>query len=321
MSFTLALLAVGAGLVGLALGGEWLVRGAVAVARLAGLTKAVIGLTVVAMGTSLPELVVSLIAALGGTADIALGNVVGSNIANIGLILGLSAVLMALPIHGSAVRLEWPFMFIASWVAMLLARDLELDRLEGGFFVVSLVLFLVFMVYEARSEVKRETAARRQEILPTSGPEGDQPKVRIALLSIAGGVVLLVAGGRLLVDGAVVIARVAGVTERVIGLTVVAVGTSMPELAASVVAAIRRHGDVAIANIIGSNIFNLLGILGITALVRPVPVSAEMVAIDFWWMLGISFLLLPFLWYRKDLSRLDGSVLLISYLIYLTRLL
>jgi len=321
VSLTLALLAVLAGLLLLAGGGELLVRGAVAIARLAGLTTALIGLTVVAMGTSIPELVVSLIAALGGTPDIAMGNVIGSNLANVGLILGLSALLVTLPIHGTAATLEWPFMFVASSVAVLLARDLTIDRLEGGFFVVALVLFLAFMTQQARTGVQAEERTEIAGVVEARWPpRGSGAAVAAAALVLVG-IAALVLGGRLLVDGAVSLARYAGVTERVIGLTVVAVGTSMPELAASLVAALRRHADVAIANIIGSNIFNILGILGTTALVQPVRVAPEMVTSDLWWMLGLSLLLYPFLRHRRRLDRLEGAVLLGAYIVYIALLL
>ncbi|TFH67082.1 MAG: calcium/sodium antiporter [Gemmatimonadales bacterium] len=315
LSFALA--AVGAGLVLLAAGGESLVRGATRLARLAGLSTTVIGLTVVALGTSLPELMVSLIAAARGTPDIAVANVIGSNIANIGLILGLTALLVSLPVHGSAVRLEWPFMFAASWIAMLLARDGMFDRLEGGFFVVSLALFTVFMVYESRVSVGTEESG---EIADSVGrrtlKESDRPWVRATSACVLGAGLLFL-GGRFLVDGAVELARYAGITERVIGLTLVAVGTSIPELATSLVAAYRGHTEVAVANVIGSNIYNILGILGVTALIHPIPVQTASVQGDLWWMLGVSFLLLPILWLRSNLSRIEGGVLLAVYAVYI----
>ncbi len=314
MGLYAAIAAVVGGLLLLTGGGEFLVRGAVALARQAGLTTAVIGLTVVAMGTSLPELVVSLIAAFRGTPDIAMGNVVGSNIANIGLILGLSALLVTLPVHGSAARIEWPFMFAASWVTMLLVRDGLLDRLEGGFLFVSLILFVTFMVREARTAVRQEET---DELVARRSLQARVKPVLRSVVAVVAGIGLLVVGGRLLVDGSVALARLAGVTERVIGLTVVAMGTSMPELATSLVAAYRRHADVAVANIIGSNIFNLLAILGVTALAHPIGVSEAIIRVDLWWMLAISFVLFPFLWYRSDLSRLEGLTFLTAYVVYI----
>jgi cation:H+ antiporter len=174
----------------------------------------------------------------------------------------------------------------------------------------------VYMVREARTHVV-STEAEELGLSVDAHSLRAGTRMTLTLAAVGGGIAVLVVGGRLLVDGAVVLARLAGVTERIIGLTVVAAGTSMPELAASVVAAYRKHSDVAIANIIGSNIMNLLGILGITALVHPIPVSADIVATDMWWMLGVSFLLFPLLWFRANLSRLEGVVLLAAYLAYL----
>lgn len=320
MDFPLAIAAVAAGLLLLTVGGESLVRGATRLARLAGLSTTLIGLTVVAMGTSLPELVVSLIAAARGTPDIAVGNVIGSNIANIGLILGLTALVFSLPVHGSAVRLEWPFMFAASWIAMLLARDGVFDRLEGGFFVVALGLFTIFMVYESRVGVGAEESGEIAGSLERRTLRAsDQPWVRATAACLLGAGLLFL-GGRFLVDGAVAIARYAGITERVIGLTLVAVGTSLPELATSVIAAYRGHTEVAVANVIGSNIYNILGILGVTALITPIPVQAAVIQVDLWWMLGVSFLLLPILWFRSNLSRIEGGILLLVYAIYISTL-
>jgi len=315
MSVVTALLLTVAGLVILGVGGEALVRGATAIARLAGLTTAVIGLTVVALGTSLPELMVSLLAALRGTPDIALGNVVGSNIANIGLILGLTSLLFVLPIHGSAAKLEWPFMFVASWVALLLARDGAYDRLEGGFFVVSLVLFLAFMIQESRTHLPPDEIGDLGRAVGKRSMPGRDLVRAIAAVVLGSGSLFL--GARFLVDGASALAAIAGIPDRIIGLTVVAVGTSLPELAASLVAARRKQADVAVANIIGSNIFNLLAIFGVTALVRPIPVSAPFARVDMWWMIGFAFLLMPMLRYRSDLSRTEGGILLGAYIGYL----
>ena len=318
------LVAVGLVVLGLALlgvGGDVLVRGATTLASLAGLTPAVIGLTVVAMGTSLPELVVSLVAAIAGQPDLAVGNVIGSNIFNIGAALGLTAIVLPLPVHGNAVRLEWPFMFVASCAFLLIARDLVVDRLEGGVFLVALALFTVYVVRLARREVAGEEREElREEVegltLPTRGRQ-----YAVAAAAVLGGVVLLVVGGRLLVDGAVTLARIAGLTERVIGLTVVAAGTSAPELATSLVAALRRRTDVAVANLIGSNIFNVLGILGVTALVTPLPVAPEMIASDVWWMLGISLLLYPMLRTGRSVGRAEGGLLFGIFVTYIALLL
>ena len=309
------------GLLLLAGGGELLVRGATAIARLAGVTPAVIGLTIVAVGTSVPELVVSLLAAAQGQPDIAVGNVVGSNIFNVVGVLGVTALVSALPVHGTAVRLEWPFMFVASCLVVLLARDGLIDRLEGGFMVTALVLFIAYMVWLGRREVAGSERAEFEEEVAWRTIRG-----RAATLGIAGGAVLLGllllgTGGRSLVTGAVELARLAGVSERVIGLTIVAIGTSMPEVAASVIAALRGRTDVAVANLIGSNIFNLLGILGSTALYRPIPVARAMLHGDMVWMVVTAFLLFPVLRTGMRVSRLEGVLLLGVYVAYLFTLL
>ncbi len=303
-------------------GGELLVRGAVTLSRRAGVTPAVVGLTVVALGTSLPELVVSLIAALDGRPDIAVGNVVGSNIMNVAFVLGLAALLFPLPVTGSLVKFEWPFMFLSSAVFVLLVRDGFLDRIEGGFFLIALVLFTGYMVMLSRTEVaaqERESIA--SEVSHRGGVIARARGLLPSVLAVAGGIGLLLGGGKALVEGAVALAQLAGMTERVIGLTVVAIGTSMPEVVTSVVAAYRRHTDVAVANVIGSNIFNLLGILGITSVTIPVTISPSIVASDIWWMLGTSFLLLPLMHIRRNLNRVEGGLLLGAYGVYLVTLL
>lgn len=309
------------GLLLLAGGGEALVRGATAIARLAGVTPAVIGLTVVAMGTSLPELVVSVMAALDAQPDIAIGNVVGSNIFNLVGVLGITALITAIPVTGSAVRLEWPIMFLSSAALLLLARDGSIDRLEGSFLLAGLIVFTAYMVWVGRREVAGAEAEAFAEQATRRSVRSPVAQLSIAIGAVAAGLVLLVLGGRTLVLGAVEIARLAGLSERVIGLTVVAIGTSMPEVAASVVAALRGRTDVAIANLLGSNIFNILGILGITALIQPVPVSPETRATDMIWMLVTAAAVFPVLRSGMRVSRIEGGLLLFLYLAYLATLL
>ena len=322
--------AVGLVLLGLALlaaGGEALVRAATTLAQLAGVSPAVIGLTVVAIGTSLPELVVSLVAATGGEPDLAVANVVGSNIFNIAATLGLTALIIPLPVHGSAVRLEWPVMFAASFLCLLLARDGRIDSLEGGFFLVSLLLFIAYTVHVARTDVGKVEARQIAEHVESRDIDvGEQPRRNLRKLLVTFGVLALgvgalVAGGRLLVEGAIALARIAGLTERVIGLTIVAGGTGAPELATSLIAAYRKRTDVAVANMIGSNIFNVLGILGVTSLITPIPVAAALVQSDMWWMIGTALLMLPVLRSHARISRGEGAVLLAVYLTYLVALL
>ncbi len=321
MSLPLALGLIIAGIGLLGGGGELLVRGAASLARLARVTPAVIGLTIVAMGTSLPELVVSVIAGLRGQPDVAMGNVVGSNLFNVGVIVGIAALLLPLVVHGTAVRHEWPFMFVASCVALLLARDGLVDRLEGGFFVVSLALFTVFVVRLARTQVQDEEVAELEQEVAALTLQGRLRGVAVDLGLIAIGMGLLVVGARLLVEGAVTAAEYAGLSARVIGLTVVAAGTSLPELATSAVAARRGRADIALANVIGSNIFNILGILGIAALVRPLTVAPALIRSDLWWMLGFSFVLYPMMRRGMRISRGEGALLLAGYGVYIALLL
>jgi cation:H+ antiporter len=300
-------------------GGEALVRGATSLARAWGLPPAVIGLTVVAMGTSLPELAVGLLAALRGQPDLAVGNVIGSNIFNVTAALGITALICTLPVRGSAVRLEWPVMFAASGAALLVLRDSFVDRVEAGVLLSALVLFTAYSVRIARREITGE-----EKLEFEAEVSGRLATARGNTLLAAGlvllGIVLLVVGGHSLVTGAVSMARQLGLSERVIGLTVVAIGTGTPELAASIVAAMRKQTDVAVANMIGSNIFNVLGILSITALVHPIRVSAAMAGPDLWWMLGTSLLLFPVLWRGMKVERWEGGLLVLVYAVYLALL-
>ena len=325
------LAATGLVLLGLALlaaGGEALVRAATTLAELAGVTPAVIGLTVIAIGTSLPELVVSLTAAVRGQPDLAVANVVGSNIFNVAATLGLTALIVPLTVHGSAVRLEWPVMFAASLLCLLVARDGQIDRVEGAFFLVALALFISYSVHVARSSVGAAESRQLADLvegrdIDVRRDDGQKSGARLllSLLFLILGIAALVAGGRMLVDGAVVLARLAGMSERVIGLTIVAGGTGTPELATSLVAAVRKRADVAIANMIGSNIVNILGILGLAALIAPLPVSQPIVSSDMWWMVGTGLLLFPLLLSHSRLSRPEGALLLGGYAVYVVLLL
>lgn len=317
MSLPLASLYLIAGIVLLALGADVLIRGAVTIARVARISAAVIGLTVVSMGTSLPELTVSLAAALRGSADLALGNVVGSNLFNIGIVLGVSAMILPMRVHGSAVKLEWPFMFLASFQLLLLARDGHIDRLEGGFFVTGLALFTWYVVLIGREAVRGEEALDLAEEVRRRAPRADLRTVGGAAAFLAAGITMLVFGGDLLVRGAVELARAFGMTERVIALSVVSMGTGAPEAFTSVIAARRGQSEIALGNVIGSNIFNILGILGVTALVRPLAVSAPILSSDLWWMLGLSLALFPLMRSRAVITRLEGAVLVLVYGTYL----
>lgn len=305
------------GLVLLVAGGEALVRGASGVALLARVTPAVVGLTIVAAGTSMPEMVVSVQSAIEESPGLAIGNVVGSNLFNIGLILGLTALLVPLRILGNSVKLEWPVMMLASFQLLLLVRDGELDRLEGAFFVMGVIAFVSYAVWIARRNTSPEETQELDESLTTAsfGRTGGAA-VALNVLAILVGVGLLAGGSTALVHGAVGIASALGVSETIIGLTIVSAGTSAPELATSLVAARRGRDDVAVANVIGSNIFNILGIGGVTALIHPLPVPAEIVTRDVWWMLAVTAVLLPMMAPRLRVSRVSGAILLVAYLAY-----
>ena len=307
------------GVVLLALGGEALVRGATRLARVAGLTPAVIGLTVVAIGTSLPELVVSMAAGAKGQADLAVANVIGSNILNITGTLGLVALITPLPARTTLVRLEWPVLLLASGAALLVMRDGLIDRYEASFLLLALLVFTAYSVHIARRDATSAERAALAHQVSEHAP-GRERGVLYSLIVLVVGLALLIAGGDLLVNGAVSLARSYGLSERLIGLTVVAIGTGAPEIAATVIAAVRKETDLAMGNLIGSNIFNILGILGAAALWSPLRFNPALTAFDGWWMLGSVVLLLPVILIGARVTRVEGAVLLALYTAYLTYL-
>ncbi|SMY08983.1 calcium/sodium antiporter [Flavimaricola marinus] len=293
------------GLAGLFLGGEALVRGSVQIARRLGISPMVIGLTVVGFGTSTPELLVSLQAALNGVPDIAIGNIVGSNIANILLILGLTALIRPIRMGLGTLRRDIGVMIGAALLLLPLFGMGEISRPAGAVLVAALGGYLVWTL------VSPGTDNRDDEI---DGPAMGLPG---ALLWVIVGFVALLFGARFLVDGAVSVARTFGLSEAFIGLSIVAVGTSLPELATSLIAAMRRQSDIAIGNVIGSNIFNVLGILGTTALITPIPVAARFLGIDLPVMLGVSVLLAVLLLLWARIGRGMGVAMLIGYAGYI----
>lgn len=311
-----ALLLVAAGAAVLALAGERTVEFASGLAERARVSPAVVGLTVVAAGTSAPELFVSLAAALRGSPAIAIGNVVGSNTANVALILGGCAVVRAIPLTARVLKFEYPVMMLTSWLLVLLCRDGRLDRLESGSFVAAMVAFTAYAVWVARQEIAPHERREVAELVPR---KVERLRVRPAWLLAAGLLASLVGlglGARVMVEGAVRGATALGMSERVIGLTIVAVGTSLPELVATLAAAIKRENEMAVANIIGSNVFNVLMILGLTGLLRPLPVERALVAYDMWVMVAAGLMLFPLAWDRT-LSRRDGLLLVGGYAVYI----
>ncbi|MCK0130097.1 calcium/sodium antiporter [Flavobacteriaceae bacterium F08102] len=301
-----------AGLLLLVVGGEFLVRSSVGLSFKLKLSKIIIGMTVVSFATSAPELIVSLNAALEGHPDLALSNVIGSNIANIALVLGVTALIFPLAIDKDFYKMNWPMMMILSIVLYLfLWDDLMLSRIEGGILFLSLIIFVVVMIKMSRD--KNLVSDEVDESL------SETSNFKIIAWLIIGGFALW-GGSELLVNGAVDIAAKLGVSERVIGVTMVALGTSVPELAASVIAALRQEKAISLGNLIGSNIFNIASVLGLTAIITPIKVvDSRLLSSDIFWMLAISLVLLPLVFFPKKLvmTRVKGLVLLGGYIAFI----
>lgn len=297
------------GLVLLLLGGEGLVRGSVAVASRLGMSPLVIGVTLVGFGTSAPELVTSVNAALAGAPGIAVGNVVGSNVSNLLLILGVTALVHPVECPTNVLRRDGLVMAVATLLTIAALLAGTVGRGVGGLLVGALVTYLAGTLYVARRSGRVE--------LPEGAEVDADGRLSTQLLLAFGGIAGVVIGADLLVAGAISIAEQWGVPETVIGLTIVALGTSLPELAAGVAAAVRGHTDLAFGNVLGSNVFNLLGILGGTALVTPIPVDPAVMRVDVWVLLGATLLLLAFAWTRERIARLEGAICVLAYLGYM----
>ncbi len=295
------------GLVALVIGAEGMIRGAVDLALRMRISPLVVGLTVVSMGTSAPELVVALMAALKGNSVMAVGAVVGSNISNLSLVLGACIVVFPIAADRDARRIHWPVMMVVSLLFTLLLWDDRIARWEGLFFMSLLVVYVVWMIWSSRR---------------TSGGTGTGPVVvrtpvwrSILLLTV--GIVALAKGADWFVEGASGIARTLGVSDQLIGVTVVAIGTSLPELVTSLLAAFRKQADISIGNLLGSNVFNLLGIIGVSAMVLPIRVDHGDFLLDLAFMLLIALLLFPFMWLSRRMGAWHGAILLGVYAIYL----
>jgi cation:H+ antiporter len=292
-------------------GAELLVRGSASMALRLGLSPLLVGLTVVAYGTSTPELLVALKASITGNPDLAIGNVVGSNLFNIGVILGLCAVVSPVRTHLQVLKWDAPVLVAATILTPLTFRDGVVSRVEGG---LLLVLAATYTWWAVRVTQRDQAAAREAhvdvpEIKKSGGPFLD-------FLKIAGGIAVLIFGSRVLVDNAVVVAKSLGVSDVVIGLTIIAAGTSMPELATSLVAAIRGQSDIALGNVLGSSIFNLFFVLGGAAIIHPVR-TVGLQAFDLWGLIGMTVLMFPILWRDRRVSRIEGIILLGAYASYL----
>lgn len=294
-------------------GGELLIRGALGLARHWGISPMLAGLVIVGFGTSAPELVVSVKAALSDQPAIAVGNVVGSNIGNILLILGLCAVIFPLTVNKAQIQRDGSVMLAATLLFCLFSVGGALQPWQGG---VMLLLLSAYLVYSYRAD--RQAGTPSAELHRHEAEELSRIPSRFLLMAgfVVAGLAALIGGAQLLVNAAIKMAAAWGVPEAVVGLTVVAVGTSLPELTVSVMAAFRRHADVAVGNILGSNVFNLLGILGITSLIGELPLSAQMIHFDQWVMLAAAGLLLLFLYTGQRLSRWEGAIFLLAYVGY-----
>lgn len=300
------------GLLLLVLGGNWLLKAAVGLSLKLNIPKIVIGMTVVSFATSAPELIVSIKSALNGATGLAVGNVIGSNIANIGLVLGITVILSTIEVEKSFYKTDWPVMMIASVLLyFFIAFDNTIQQYEGVILFSMLVAFLIYLLRFQKTAVVDEM------------PEDDEelPLYKIVLFLVIGGLGLW-GGSELLIDGAITLAKKIGVSEAIIGVTVVSVGTSVPELAASIIAVMKKEKAISLGNLIGSNVFNILAVLGITSMITPVEVKSDALSLinnDIYWMLAISFIVLPLVFFPKKLrlNWKDGVVLLTSYVVFI----
>lgn len=303
------------GLVLLVVGGNFLVRSSVALSFRFHISKMVIGLTVVSFATSAPELLVSIQAALDGFSDISLGNVIGSNIANIGLVLGVTAIIAPLTIDQDFYKFNWPVMMLLS-IALyfILSSGRVISRVEGFALLSTLFIYLYLLIRRARKTRKTAVHVVLDEALVTVS------SFKIIVWFLIGGVALFF-GSHFLVTGAVDLATIMGISERVIAVTMIAVGTSIPELAASVIAALKKEKAISLGNLIGSNIFNIASVLGITAIIQPILVKSEAVlSSDIFWMLGFSAVLIPlaFLPKKWEIGRIKGIVIVVAYALFIS---
>ena len=306
----MSLIAIAIGIFLLIKGGDWLMRASVALSFSFSIPKIVIGMTVVSFATSAPELIVSVQAALSGHPDLALGNVVGSNIANLGLVLGITAIISPINVPQSFYKTDWPMMIVSSLLFYyFIVTDSKLDAVEGAFMFVLLIFFIFYLIkFQNKTELDEKTNIEQVMTL----------KKMIGYLLIGGFSLWL--GSETLIKGAVSLAESMGVSERIISVSIVSLGTSIPELTASIIAIINKEKAISIGNLVGSNIFNLMAVLGITAMIHPLSVEDPgLLSNDILWMLGISFLILPLVFLPKSyrLSLRDGLILIVLYGLFL----
>ena len=297
------------GLAVLIFGGDLLVKGASGIALKLNMDPMVVGLTVVSLGTSAPELVVSIKSALNGNPDIAMGNVVGSNIANLGLVLAITAIVFPIAVNRKVLRIDWPVMVFFAALAFIFGLDNLITRFEGGVLLVTLVVYIYKLLQRGKShldngDIEIDTDTEKESMMKL-------------ILLLFGGMVALYLGSEWFLGGAMDIGRSFNLSESVIGVTIVAFGTSAPELAASVIAAYRKETDIALGNLLGSNIFNIGAVLGTTSIISPLVIDAKIMNIDILWMLGIAGILFPLMVFKKKLSLLSGIILFSLYCIFI----
>lgn len=302
------------GLTLLIFGGDWLLKAAVGISLRLKISRVVIGMTVVSFATSAPELIVSLNSALKGSADLALGNVIGSNIANLALVLAVTVLISPILVEKSFYKTDWPIMMVASALLYyFIATDGLLERYEGLILLLLLIAFLVYMLKFQKPSLDAEAAEAMSENIPP---------LKLLLFLLLGGVGLW-GGSELLVNGAVGIAEHFKVSERIIGITIVSIGTSVPELAASIIAVLKKEKAISIGNLVGSNIFNILAVLGITSMITPITVTDQnLITSDIFWMLGVSFLILPLCFLPKSMKFgwKEGLVLMSVYGVFMYKM-
>lgn len=305
------------GLATLIVGGEFLVKGSVGIAKKLHISTLVIGMTVISFGTSAPELIVSIKAALSNNPEIAIGNVLGSNIANIALVLGITVLIFPIVVDRNSKIIDWPMMFLGSILFYLFSYNNIITLWEGIILLAILLLFTSYLIINSRKKTKKEINAQSE----FADESAENINIYKSLFYLILGFLGLFFGASWLLDSAVTIATELGMSKSVIGITIVAFGTSVPELVTSGVAAFKKETDISIGNLIGSNIFNIMAVIAITAIVKPIPVEQQIIDSDMIWMLGISLLLLPLMLIGKKLNRFKGFLLLSSYIIYISILL
>ncbi len=295
------------GLVVLIFSGDYLVKGAVGIAEKFKISPLVIGMTVVSFGTSAPELFVSIKAAMDGSPDLAIGNVIGSNIANIALVLSITVLIFPIIVDRNSKIIDWPMMMFASILFYVFAMDGVISPFEGGILVTLLLIFTILLIRNSR----------KLNLQLDDDIDGAPTNMPLTLLFLVGGLIGLKFGADWFVEGAKGVAKTLGMSDKVIGVTVVAFGTSVPELVASGVAAYRQQTDISLGNLVGSNIFNIMIVIGITSLIMPIPVADSVMNFDMYWMLGISLALFPMMFIGKKMGRIHGVILLAAYVTFI----